>query len=84
VKSYGLTPLTQSKSNPQHPWAYPDAALAEFRKWMRETYLVEKFPHYLQSQEKNRALPPSISSLVLAAVSRHALPPPGEETADPF
>lgn len=32
----------QSASNPQQAWAYPDEALAHFRKWFREEYLVTK------------------------------------------
>lgn len=59
----------QSKSNPQHPWAYPEAALPEFRLWMRTVYFKEKLPVYLESQERKRALPPSIRSFVLAAIS---------------
>jgi hypothetical protein len=59
----------QAASNPQHPWAYPDAALPEFREWMRVVYLKIKLPVYLESQEKKRGLPPSIRSLVLAAVT---------------
>ncbi len=58
----------QSASNPQHPWAYPDAALPNFRAWMRKTYLAEKLPDYLEIQEKKRGLPPSIRSLILEAV----------------
>lgn len=58
----------QAKSNPQHPWAYPDGALPRFREWMRETYLPQKFPPYIQSVEKKHALPPSITNLILAAV----------------
>jgi hypothetical protein len=37
----------QSKSNPQMAWAYPDTALAEFRKWFRAEYLITKFPKYI-------------------------------------
>lgn len=59
----------QARSNPQHPWAYPEAALPEYRQWMRNVYLKIKLPIYLESQEKKRALPPSITSMVLAAVS---------------
>lgn len=59
----------QAKSNPQHPWAYPDGVLPEYRRWMRDVYLKIKLPIYLDSQEKKRALPPSIKSFVLAAVS---------------
>lgn len=37
----------QSASNPQLPWAYPDQALAEFRRWFRHEYLVTRFPRYI-------------------------------------
>jgi hypothetical protein len=37
----------QSYSNPQPAWAYPDSALAEFRKWFRVCYLPTKFPAYI-------------------------------------
>jgi len=59
----------QAKSNPQHPWAYPDAALPTYRQWMRDVYLKIKLPIYLETQENKRALPPSIRSFVLAAVN---------------
>ena len=37
----------QSASNPQKPWAYPDEALPEFRRWFRAEYLTTKFPKYI-------------------------------------
>ena len=37
----------QSASNPQLPWAYPNEALAEFRRWFRHDYLVTRFPRYI-------------------------------------
>lgn len=37
----------QSASNPQTPWAYPDAALPTFRRWFRHVYLPTKFPPYI-------------------------------------
>lgn len=58
----------QSVSNPQPAWAYPESALPEFRRWMRETFLPHKLPGYLERQVKSRALPPSVASLVLEAV----------------
>lgn len=45
----------QSGSNPQKAWAYPDAALAEFRRWFRITYLQTKYPSYIL--RKANALP---------------------------
>ena len=46
----------QAKSNPQDAWQYPDAALPEFRRWLREDYLLHKFPGYLQRQQSKGAL----------------------------
>jgi hypothetical protein len=37
----------QAESNPQKPWAYPDASLPEFRRWFRHEYLLSKFPKYI-------------------------------------
>ncbi|WP_259469838.1 hypothetical protein [Pseudomonas syringae] len=37
----------QAKSNPQEASAYPDHALAEFRRWFRYDYLAFKFPEYI-------------------------------------
>lgn len=58
----------QAKSNPQTPWCYPEAALPEFRRWMRENYIGEgKFTKYLNDKIKQKALPPSFAQLVIAA-----------------
>lgn len=37
----------QAASNPQLPWAYPDVAIAEFRRWFKHQYLPTKFPKYI-------------------------------------
>ena len=37
----------QALSNPQEPWAYPDAALPTFRQWFRHEYLSTKYPKYI-------------------------------------
>jgi len=37
----------QAQSNPQEPWAYPDAALPTFRQWFRHEYLPTKYPAYI-------------------------------------
>ncbi len=42
----------QADSNPQKPWAYPDAALPIFRRWFRSEYLLTKFPRYILSKAK--------------------------------
>jgi hypothetical protein len=58
----------QAKSNPQYPWCYPDAALAEFRRWSREEYIGDgKFSRYINSKIKAKELPPSFAQLVIKA-----------------
>ncbi|MGK1439224.1 hypothetical protein ACRE81_26505, partial [Klebsiella pneumoniae] len=37
----------QSLSNPQEANAYPNSALAEFRRWFKNDYLATKFPPYI-------------------------------------
>ena len=57
----------QALSNPQDARCYPDKALPEFRRWMREVYMEEKLPPYLAKKVKQGALPASFSSLSLTA-----------------
>jgi len=58
----------QAKSNPQWPWCYPEAALPEFRRWMRENYIGDgKFTKYINDKIKQRELPASFAQLVIAA-----------------
>lgn len=42
----------QAKSNPQPAFAYPDSAWGVFRSWLRQHYIVNKFPAYLLGQTK--------------------------------
>lgn len=61
----------QSASNPQEPWAYPETALGEFRRWFREDYVGEgKFKKYLESKVKDNTLPVSFAQLAIAAYVR--------------
>lgn len=46
----------QALSNPQPAWAYPDTALPEFRRWLTETYITQKYPKYLIEQAKQGKL----------------------------
>lgn len=58
----------QSASNPQLPWCYPEMALGEFKRWIRETYIKGgKFENYLSSQVEKQALPPSFAQLAIKA-----------------
>lgn len=58
----------QSASNPQMAYCYPDGALGEFRRWMREVYLQENFGPYLLRKERKGELVESSVTLVLSAV----------------
>lgn len=62
------TYFPQSLSNPQEPWCYPDAALAEFRRWLRENYVGEgKFQKYIEGKVQQKELPASFAQLAIAA-----------------
>ena len=61
----------QAKSNPQEPWCYPEMALGEFRRWLREAYIGDgKFKNYLDAKVKERALPISFAQLAIASYVR--------------
>jgi hypothetical protein len=62
----------QAKSNPQEPYAYPDAALGEFKKWLRENYIVNKLPTYLTGKVKEKAIPFSSATNALLALSSNS------------
>lgn len=58
----------QSRSNPQPAWCYPDSALGEFRRWMREHYIGDgKFTRYLTKKVAEKKLPPSFAQIAVAA-----------------
>jgi hypothetical protein len=58
----------QANSNPQPAWCYPEPALGEFRRWMREHYIGDgKFTSYLDKKVKRGELPASFTQLALAA-----------------
>lgn len=58
----------QAKSNPQPAKCYPESALPEFRRWMRENYIGDgKFTKYLNDKIKQKQLPASFSQIVIEA-----------------
>jgi hypothetical protein len=60
----------QSASNPQKAWCYPEAALGEFRRWFRETYIGEgRFAAYVLGKAKDKQIPASFAQLAIAAYS---------------
>lgn len=46
----------QSAAGPQEAYCYPEDALGEYRKWMREVYLKDKLPNYLKSKISSGAI----------------------------
>ena len=64
----------QSISNPQPAYCYPDDALGEFRKWVRESYLPKKLPNYLNSKVKQGQLPAKKASAAIEAFKPKSLP----------
>jgi len=60
----------QAASNPQEPWCYPEAALGEFRRWLRETYIGGgKFARYVEGKVAQKQLPPSIAQIAISTYS---------------
>lgn len=66
----------QAKSNPQAAFAYPDAALGEFRNWLRANYISSKFPKYLLGQTKKGTLAIEVANKALDSFGAKALPGP--------
>lgn len=58
----------QAASNPQTPWCYPEAALGEFKRWLREDYLRGgRFAAYVTSQVSKKNLNSETAAKALAA-----------------
>jgi hypothetical protein len=58
----------QATSNPQPAWCYPEMALGEFRRWLRENYIFGgKFSAYINKKIQQKALPASFAQLVVTA-----------------
>lgn len=57
----------QAKSNPQPSFAYPMAALGEFRGWLQSNYVSAKFPTYILGQAKKGTIDASTAKLTLSA-----------------
>lgn len=66
----------QAQSNPQHPWAYPIAALGVFRQWMLEEYIPKHLPGYLDGKVLKGDVTPTTAKLVTAALAPVAIAAP--------
>ncbi len=59
----------QAKSNPQPSFAYPESSLGEFRAWLRQHYITNKFPNYLLGQIKKGTVPVLTANKAIEAFS---------------
>lgn len=57
----------QSATNPQPSYCYPDDALGEFRKWVREEYIAKRMSPYLIQKVKQGQIPPAAATAALEA-----------------
>lgn len=65
----------QSASNPQPAYCYPDDALGEFRKWVREEYIAKHMPSYLNQKVRQGKIPaPAARKALDSFAPRKALP----------
>lgn len=62
----------QSKSNPQSPLAYPDQALGEFKRWLRQHYIATKLPTYLTGKVKENAITFAAAAKATLALSSNS------------
>jgi hypothetical protein len=70
----------QAKSNPQLPWCYPEMALGEFKRWVRETYVkAGKFQTYIEGQVAKKALPPSFAQVAVLMYNEATNIAPGRQ-----
>lgn len=61
----------QAASNPQLASCYPDAALAEFRRWFRQDYIGEgRFKKYLSRKVSEKLLPDGYVERAMLALSK--------------
>jgi hypothetical protein len=63
----------QSASNPQTPYCYPDDALGEFRKWVREHYFTIKLPVYLSQKVRDGHIPAPKAQAAIEALTPKAI-----------
>lgn len=64
----------QSAVNPVEAKAYPDAVLPEFRRWLHEEYLPQRFPKYLGTKVSSKAISGSDARALLNQIAAEATP----------
>lgn len=66
----------QALSNPQPAYCYPDDALPEFRKWVREIYLVKRLPMYLNDKVAQNQIDAAKAAVAIEAFAPKRLAQP--------
>lgn len=68
----------QCKSNPQPAKAYPDTALAEFKRWLKHTYIKEKLHPYMMGQIGKGTVSATTATMAILALTtgKRSNPPP--------
>lgn len=59
----------QSLSNPQPAYCYPDDALPEFRRWIKETYMAKGLPKYLNTKVSQGEIPAPSAAAAIEALA---------------
>jgi hypothetical protein len=70
------TYFPQSAAGPQEAFCYPDKALPEFRKWMREIYKPKNLPLYLNNKVKQGSIPAPQATVMIDIYKAAGLPAP--------
>jgi hypothetical protein len=63
----------QAASNPQPAFCYPDDALGEFRKWLKQEYVTKKMPVYLQQKTKQGQISAATASAAIEAFAPRSI-----------
>jgi hypothetical protein len=64
----------QSAAGPQEAYCYPEDALGEFRKWMREVYRKDKLPKYLTGKVNSGSIAATKATAIVDAYKAPSLP----------
>ncbi|MBY5533062.1 hypothetical protein HFO58_07745 [Rhizobium leguminosarum] len=59
----------QAPSNPQPAYCYPDDALGEFRKWVRQKYVPDHLPQYLNTKVSQGHIPAPKAAAAITALA---------------
>lgn len=65
----------QSAAGTKEPWAYPEMALGEFSKWMRENYIGGgRLSRYVNGAVKSKKMPITFAQKAILAIETKAMP----------